>query len=170
MVEKREPQWAEALEKELKEKFPGVETNYRELSAELEIKVEPTQLKAVAFFLRDRGTAGCNYLSCLSGVDYKDHFQLVYNVFRITTPVRVMLKVDVPRPEGDVLPEVDSLVEVWPTADWHEREVYDMFGIRFQGHPNLIRILMPEDFDGGYPLRKDFVDRRPPRERQVRQR
>jgi NADH-quinone oxidoreductase subunit C len=122
----------------------------------------------VAKFLKKAPAFDCKYLRCLSGVDYTDHIQLVYNLSSMHSGVNVYLKVDLPR---DVeMPEVESVTDVWATANWHEREIYDLLGVRFLNHPDLRRILMPEDFTGGFPLRKDFVDERPPRERKTRKR
>lgn len=164
------PSWAQELAKAVEARFPGVETRFAELTGEVEIKASPEKLTDLASFLREADEAHCDYLACVSGVDYKEHIQIVYHLRRLGSPVKVVLKVDVPRPEGDGLAEADSVVERWPTANWHEREIYDLLGVKFRGHPDLRRILMPEDFDGGYPLRKDFEDKRPPRERKVRTR
>ena len=87
-----------------------------------------------------------------------DRFEVVYHFYSLTHNHRLRLKV--PVPEAD--PVVASLTTLWPVANWFEREVWDMFGVRFTGHPNLTRILMYEPFEG-YPLRKDYpVDKRQP--------
>jgi len=152
----------------LRSQFPNLNVTYRELDAELELQVCPAELIDVARYLKEAPELGCKYLRCLSGVDYSEYIQLVYNLSSMHSGVNVYLKVDLPR---DVeLPEVESVSEIWPTADWHEREIYDLLGVRFLNHPDLRRILLPEDFQGGFPLRKDFVDKRPPRERKVRKR
>jgi NADH-quinone oxidoreductase subunit C len=88
----------------------------------------------------------------------QDRFEVVYHFFSLPLTHRIRVKVPVPEDQ----PEVDSLTSLWPAADWFEREVWDMFGIRFRGHPNLKRILMYESFEG-HPLRKDYpVNRRQP--------
>ena len=121
----------------------------------------------VARFLRDDPELRFDYLSDLCGVDYKDALQVVYQLRGIGHDRRLTVKVNT----GKEKPEVPSVVEVWPGAGWHERETFDMFGIRFTGHPDLRRILMPPwTPDDVFPLRKDFVDRRPKRERKVRPR
>lgn len=81
-------------------------------------------------------------------------------------PFRLGMHVTIDRDKA----EIDSVTPVWPAADFHEREAFDMFGIVFKGHPNLQRILLPENWQGGYPLRKDFVDKRPKKDRKVRPR
>jgi NADH-quinone oxidoreductase subunit C len=89
---------------------------------------------------------------CLSGVDYaKDVLGVVYHLCSMTKRHKITLKADVPAAD----PRLPSVVSVWPSAGWHEREAYDMFGILFTGHPDLRRILLPEDYPG-HPLRKDF--------------
>ncbi len=98
---------------------------------------------------------GYRFLMDVSGVDWKEEaprFMVVYHLF--STRKHAYLRVAVACPE-DKEPEVPSVVKVWPTADWHERETYDMFGIRFRGHPELKRILMWEDYPF-HPLRKEF--------------
>ncbi len=95
-----------------------------------------------------------DYLADLCGADYpdnKDRFEVVYNLYSIKHGHRLRVKALVP--ESD--PSVDSVVPVWSGANWHEREACDMYGIVFNGHPDLRRILMPEDWEG-YPLRKDY--------------
>ncbi|MBO8159486.1 MAG: NADH-quinone oxidoreductase subunit C [Thermosyntropha sp.] len=94
---------------------------------------------------------GFNYLANLCGVDYGEKFTMVYHVCRIPENLKVCVKADIPRDN----PEIDSLTCLWPAADFQEREVYDLMGIVFKGHPDLKRILLPEDFEG-HPLRKDY--------------
>jgi len=93
-----------------------------------------------------------DYLSDLTCVHYPDHvdapFEMVYNLFSISTNERVRLKVRTSE-------SIESVTGVWPAANWLEREVYDLFGIRFANHPDLRRLLLPPDWEG-YPLRKDF--------------
>lgn len=115
----------------------------------LSLDVDRTNLVAVCRFLRDQ--LGFDMLSCISGVDMLDHLETVYNLRSLTRGQLLQLKVQLDHEK----PEVDSLVSVWPTANWLERETYDMFGIRFTGHPDLRRMLLDDEFEG-YPLLKSF--------------
>lgn len=116
------------------------------------IQIAPTRTKEIGFFLRDEPALQMNYLSCLSGVDYNNGtFGVVYHLNSTILKHGIVLKVVVPRDN----PRVQSVSSVWRTAEWHEREAYDMFGILFDEHPDLRRILLPDDWDG-YPLRKDY--------------
>ena len=92
------------------------------------------------------------HLTLLSGVDRGDTFQMVYHFNKLNAPDLLQLTVDIVKES----PKVSSLTSFYPLADWMERETYDLFGIVFEGHPNLKRLFLPDDFDG-YPLRKDFV-------------
>jgi len=95
-----------------------------------------------------------NRLSAVTAVDWhpaEPRFEVVYHLHSIENNRRLRIKC---RLSGDA-PEIDSVYEVWRAADWYEREVFDMFGIGFRNHPNLVRILMPVDWEG-YPLRKDY--------------
>ncbi|MCC6026027.1 MAG: NADH-quinone oxidoreductase subunit C [Caldimicrobium sp.] len=100
---------------------------------------------------------GFNHLQTLTGVDYlripnrRTRFEVVYQLYSIEKRLQLRLRVEVP--EDD--PEVDSIVDLFPCANFLEREVYDLLGIRFKGHPNLKRILLPENWVG-HPLRKDY--------------
>ena len=125
----------------------------REFRGQLSVRVNREQIVDVARFLRDDPELSFNFLENLCGVDYlgrTPRFEVVYHLLSHKNRQRVCLKVGVPE-EDQSLP---SLTGLWPTANWQEREVYDMFGITFMGHPNLYRILMPEDWVG-HPLRKD---------------
>lgn len=115
----------------------------------LALDIERDRLVAVCRFLRDQ--LSFDMLSCISGVDMLDHLETVYHLRSTTRGQLLQLKV---RVESEK-PEVDSVVSVWPTANWLERETYDMYGIRFTGHPDLRRMLLDDDFEG-YPLLKSF--------------
>lgn len=130
-------------------------------------------LEAACRALRDGPEMALDYLACCSGVDYAEHIDVLYHLFSIRHPGRgLVLKCAAPKEAGAgaELPWLPSVTPIWPGADWHEREIFDLLGVSFRGHPDLRRILMPEGFDGGYPLRKDYVDRREQRERKVRPR
>lgn len=127
------------------------------------VQVPAERWREVAQTLRDDERLNFNYLSNISAVDYQEKgFQVVYHLVSIPSNRKLTVKIDAPG--GREAPEVPSVTDLWPTADWHEREAWDLMGVRFTGHPNLKRILMREDWVG-HPLRKDYVDDRPPRER-----
>ena len=115
----------------------------------LAIDIDNEHLVAVSRFLRDQ--LGFDLLSCISGVDMLDHLESVYHMRSTTRNQLLQVKVRIDNEH----PEVNSVVSVWPTANWLERETFDMFGIRFTGHPDLRRMLLDDDFDG-YPLLKSF--------------
>jgi NADH-quinone oxidoreductase subunit C len=135
------------------------------------VTVAAAALAEVASFCRDDERLRFDMLQCISGVDYLEpdpkkakragfdpHLEVLYHLYSFTHRHKIVLKVILPRWKDDrpgELPEVPSVVGVWPTADWHEREVYDLCGVHFAGHPRLTRILCPEDW-AGYPLRKDY--------------
>ena len=133
--------------------------------------VEPADLLAVCRFLRDDPRLQFEFLNCISGVDYLEpdpkkapkagfdpHLEVVYHFSSFTHKHRLVLKVLLPRWKDNKpgqLPEVPSVTSIWRTADWHEREVYDLSGVWFTGHPELTRILLSDDWEG-HPLRKDY--------------
>lgn len=94
---------------------------------------------------------GFDHLSVITGVDYKDRFEVVYNFFSYRKKENLVLKAVLEHEN----PEIDSLTSLWKGADWLERETYDLVGIKFKGHPNLKRILLPDGWKG-HPLRKDY--------------
>ncbi len=135
------------------------------------IEVAPELLVEVCTYLRDERDLRFDMLNCISGVDYFEpdpkkaekagwtpHMEVVYHLWSFPFKRSLVLKVMLPRWKDDVvgqLPEVPSVSHVWRTADWHEREVYDLSGVRFTGRKSLRRILCPEDWVG-HPLRKDY--------------
>ena len=121
---------------------------------EMTIWVAREAIREACALLRDDAECAFNYLSDVTCVDWypsEPRFEVVYQLLSIPKKERVRLKV---RLEG-TSPSVDSVVPVWPSADFFEREVFDLFGIRFAGHPYLRRIQMPENWEG-HPLRKDY--------------
>jgi NADH-quinone oxidoreductase subunit C len=118
------------------------------------VKISPLDLVNVCRFLFQDTSTYFDMLSCVTAVDNgveANTMEVIYNLYSIPFNHHLTIKVTLPREK----PEVDSLVSIWKTADWHEREAFDMYGIRFKGHPDLRRILMPADWEG-YPLRKDY--------------
>ncbi len=141
------------LVKKLREKFDGAVIEASEFLGQLSIRIEPAHIVEVCDGLKRDDDTPFNYLSDLTCVHYPDRkeapFEVVYNLYSIPANERVRLKVGV---DGD---GVASVTGVWPAADWPEREVYDLFGVRFRDHPDLRRILLPPDWEG-HPLRKDY--------------
>jgi NADH-quinone oxidoreductase subunit C len=121
---------------------------------ELSITIERSFIREVCALLRDEPDCPFNYCSDVTCVDWypsEPRFEVIYHLLSIPNKERVRLKV---RLDGNS-PVVESVTSVWPGANYFEREVFDLFGIRFTGHPYLRRILMPEDWEG-HPLRKDY--------------
>lgn len=116
------------------------------------VRVAPEKLVDVAAFLHDDRDSDARFLNCLSGVDRYDYFEVVYHLTSLAHNHRFVLKV---RAEHDD-PEVPSVSRVWQGARLQEREIYDLLGIRFNGHPDLKRLFLWEGFPG-HPLRKDFM-------------
>ncbi|MCP4255158.1 MAG: NADH-quinone oxidoreductase subunit C [Candidatus Scalindua sp.] len=142
--------------KRLKKEFPEAVIDGKSFRGELTININKDYIQEVAEFLCKDSESDFDYLSDLCGVDLSrldgsNNFQVVYHLYSLKLNHRVRLKVKIPASN----PSISTVTNVWKTADWHEREAYDMFGIIFEGHPNLERILTPEGFEG-YPLRKDY--------------
>jgi NADH-quinone oxidoreductase subunit C len=143
-----------ALVRELKKHFNGAIVDAWEFLDQLSVGVERESIVAVCRFLRDHGSTPFNYLSdvtCVHSPERTENpFQVVYNLYSISANERVRLKV-LTNDES----AVESVTGVWPAANWMEREVYDLFGITFSGHPDLRRLLLPPDWEG-HPLRKEY--------------
>lgn len=142
------------LVKKLEDAFPGAVVAAVCHFGETSIVVKKESLTAICGFLKDDPALCFDYLSDLCGVDYlgkKDpRFEVVYQLYSTKLHERIRLKVEVA--DGESIPTVST---IWATANWFERECWEMFGIEFSGHPNLSRLLTIEEF-GGFPLRKDF--------------
>lgn len=137
------------LENELKRSVELIEK-----SGQLTLRTQ--DLVAVCDFLWRNPTTYFDSLSCVTAIDLgvdSGQMEVVYTLYSIPFHVTLHLRVVLDREK----PEVPSLSGIWKTADWHEREAFDFFGIQFIGHPNLTRILLPADWEG-HPLRKDYVE------------
>lgn len=153
------PQDREALDREkllvekIKETFRDKVVDTKVFKGEVTHLVATDALQPIANFLKTDPELQMNYLSDAAGVDHhprKPRFEVVYHLYSTHRKHRMRIKVQVG--EGEKVPSVTS---VWSAADWPEREAYDMFGIEFEGHPDLKRIYMAHDWEG-YPLRKDY--------------
>lgn len=116
------------------------------------VQLRAERLVECARVLRDHPELQLNYLRNMAGVDMETHMEVVYHLISLDKKINYSVKVKTDRER----PSVPSVTALWKTADWNEREIYDLLGIEFPGHPNLRRILMPDDWEG-YPLRKDYV-------------
>jgi NADH-quinone oxidoreductase subunit C len=120
------------------------------------VQVAAERAHDILAWLRDAPDERYDYLVDVTAVEYRDRERPLEVVYQLRSlPRSVMLRVKIALPKDAEL-AVDSVVDLWPGANWLEREVYDMFGVRFRGHPDLRRLLMWEDYSEGYPLRKDF--------------
>lgn len=121
-------------------------------AGELTFIVESTELKGFLRLLKEK--YGFDYLTDIGATDFFEEglrFEVVYNLVNLSERLRVRVKARLPEKD----PTVETVTDLWPAANWHEREAYDMMGIRFEGHPDLRRMYLPEDF-GFHPLRKEF--------------
>ncbi|MEW6108192.1 MAG: NADH-quinone oxidoreductase subunit C [Nitrospirota bacterium] len=147
----------------IKEKFPEEVLDIREFRGQCSVTVRKGKVLEIARYLHDDPDLYFDYLVDVCGVDYlgkKDNrFEVVYHLYSIKHRHFVRLKAEVSGND----PKIDSVMPVWIGANWHERETFDMYGIVFNGHPDLRRVLMPEDWEG-HPLRKDYPVRGPEKE------
>ncbi|HMR18776.1 MAG TPA: NADH-quinone oxidoreductase subunit C [Sphingobacterium sp.] len=124
------------------------------------IQINPSPLADICKWLRDNPKYYFDFLANITAVDYypEERFAVVYNLTSMPFQLQLTLRVELLHGRSaDDLPELPSVSGVWRTANWHEREAFDLMGIYFTGHPDLRRILMPDDWEG-YPLRKDYED------------
>ena len=141
----------EALIQDLTTIQPKLETD---ASGEWPVfQVEGGDWKKLAQVLRSKEDLWFDYLFCLTCVDWKTHLTMVYHLSSTRHRHTIVIKVKLNRDQ----PEVDTVCDIWRTAEFHEREVFELFGVHFTGHPDLRKLILPDDWQG-YPLRKDYED------------
>jgi NADH-quinone oxidoreductase subunit C len=138
--------------KNLKQEFGDSVFEFKESpSGDSSIVIATIRLFEICHTLRDKEEFQFDYLMSLSGMDLGENVGVVYHLYSMKLKHKLVLKVVAPKAD----PKVPSVEKIWRTADWHEREAYDLIGIQFEGHHNLIRILCPYDWEG-HSLRKDY--------------
>ena len=139
----------------IREVFPEEVLAVSEFRGQVSVTLRKTRIRDVSRYLHDDPELYFDYLIDVCGVDYlgkkEKRFEVVYHLYSIKHRRMIRLKAEV----GEEDLTIDSVTSVWIGANWHERETFDLFGITFSGHPDLRRILMPEDWEG-HPLRKDY--------------
>lgn len=143
---------AKEIYQKLKDRFQDAVLDFNEEALQPFIVVAADKVDEIAEFLRDDDDLQFDYLNSVSGVDLGENLGVVYHMYSMSKEHKMVIKVEVPKEK----PDVKTVSHIWRTADWHEREAYDLLGIRFVNHPDLRRILLPDDWEG-HPLRKDYV-------------
>ncbi len=146
------------IAKMVEEKFSGQVLDTATYAGQVAIMVKKDLIRDICLYLKDEPSLLMDHLVDLTAVDYSTYpgntgprFEVVYNLISTEYHHRIRLKVRVPEED----PRVDTVSSIWQTANWHERETFDLMGIKFDGHPDLRRILLPEDWEG-HPLRKEY--------------
>lgn len=144
-------QVAAAIEEKFSESFLG-STEYR---GQVSVSVKRGKINGLVRWLHDDPDLSFDYLRDLCGVDYygkkEPRFEVVYHLYSMKHAHAIRIKAQVPADD----PSIETITSIYKGANWHERECFDLFGIRFEGHPDLRRILLPDDWEG-HPLRKDY--------------
>ena len=146
------------IAKMIEEKFAGQVLSTTMHAGQVNVLVKKEMINDICRYVHDEPALAMDHLTDLTAVDYSRYpddagprFEVVYNLISTAHRHRIRLKARVPEED----PRIASVTSVWNTANWHERETYDLMGIKFDGHPDLRRILLPEDWDG-HPLRKEY--------------
>ncbi len=149
---------SDQIAKMIEEKFPGEVTGTVAFAGQVGVMVKKDRIQDMCRFLHDDPALKMDHLADLTAVDYSTYpgdvgprFEVVYNLISTAFGHRIRLKARVPEEDA----RIDTVTPIWNTANWHERETYDLMGIIFRGHPDLRRILLPEDWVG-HPLRKEY--------------
>ena len=120
----------------------------------INMNVDVNEFRAVMEKLRSDGQLLFDYMFCLTCVDWKTHLTMVYHLSSTTFRHNMVVKVKLDRTK----PEIETICDIWRTAEFHEREVYELFGVNFLNHPDLRLLILPEGWEGKNPMRKDFED------------
>jgi NADH-quinone oxidoreductase subunit C len=146
---------AQQVFERLEQQFPGKVHDFKGDVAEPFLTIDSETIGAVCRFLRDDAALKFEVLSDLTALDWpkEEKIQVVYHLYSYAHKHQIVLKVDLPRDH----PKIATVESIWKVANWFEREVYDLFGVIFEHHSDLRRIMLPDDWVG-YPLRKDYVE------------
>ena len=141
---------------ELKIKITSLlpEAVFEESGEWINVSVEPAAWKPFAKQLRNTTETGFDFLFCVTGVDWKTHLSMVYHLTSTTYRHNLVVKIKLDRAE----PKIETVSDIWRTAEFNEREVYEMFGVQFINHPDLRLLILPDGWEGKNPMRKDFED------------
>ena len=142
----------EELKIKLAELIPSA--TFDESGEWLILTIVPTDLLSIADIIRNKVELGFDYLFCQTCVDWKTHLTMVYHLESTTYRHQLVVKAQLDRNK----PEIETVSHIWRTAEFHEREVYEMFGVNFLNHPDLRLLILPDGWEGKNPLRKDFED------------
>jgi NADH-quinone oxidoreductase subunit C len=142
----------DALIKHIQEKFAGKTELLETCKAEPGFLIKTEDLYEFSKAVRDDDALRIDYLCSISAIDTGERFEVVYSVASVKNRIRFDYKI-IPDREN---PEIDSVIDIWPGANWYEREVWELYGINVKNHPNLTRFLLPDDWDQGNPMRKDW--------------
>ncbi|MCK4384861.1 MAG: NADH-quinone oxidoreductase subunit C, partial [candidate division Zixibacteria bacterium] len=141
----------EEIVKTFLNKFPEKIEKIPFVGVDAAFKVDKDLILKVCQFAKETPELSFDLLACQTCIDYSDHMEVVYNLFSFTHRHKIAIKTSVSR-DG----ELDSATPVWNAANWHEREIAELFGITFKNHPDPRPILLPEGWDQGFPMRKDW--------------
>ncbi len=140
---------SEQTEKLIRDSSPDAVLETTDVFGTLNVKITPASLVGICEMLHEHGF---DYLADVTAIDWQDRIEVVYQLTALERNEKLALRVDLDRDK----PEIDTLTQIWKGANYQEREVFDLMGVVFTGHPDLRRILLPEDWEG-FPLRKDYV-------------
>jgi NADH-quinone oxidoreductase subunit C len=143
---------SEHIETSIRNSFPNAVVESSVVDGVLTLKIDAAKIADVCEHVKSAPELAFDYPANITAVDWSDRLEMVYHLDSISLKQRLTLKVDLNRDK----PSIASVTPIWKGANWQEREIHDLFGIVFQGHPDLRRILLPEEFEG-FPLRKDYV-------------
>lgn len=141
----------EEILKAFQDKFPEKIEEIPLLGVDVTLRVDKNLILEICQFAKETPELSFDFLACMTCIDYVDHMEVVYDLFSFNRKHRIAIKTSVPR-DG----ELESMTSVWKAANWHEREIAELFGITFKNHPDPRPILLPEGWDQGFPMRKDW--------------
>ncbi len=141
----------EEILKAFQDKFPGKIQEIAFVGVDAAFQVDKELILEVCTFAKENPELSFDLLACQTCIDYVEHMEIVYNLFSFDKRHKIAIKTSVPR-DG----QIDSVTPVWKAANWHEREMAELFGVTFNNHPDPRPILLPEDWDQGYPMRRDW--------------